>query len=138
MFSITVSFTVSQSFLTLAILPFLCLCELSFQRSHRRLLTLRRLLIFLCVFASKAFFLSLVCLSVLWLGCPIRFYEGFRFSVPKFCHWWDVKPLGGISFIFRGFHFHLLLMDLKLTPYFFFFFFFSCRMARNYKEVSNS
>ena len=48
----------------------------------------------------------------------------FRFLVPKFCHWWDVKPIGGISFIFRGFHFHLLLRDLKLTPSFIFFIFF--------------
>ena len=36
-------------------------------------------------------------------GRPIRFYEGFWFAFPRFCHWWDVKPLGGISFIFRGF-----------------------------------
>ena len=39
--SIVVSFTFSQSYLTHAIFSFLCFRELSFQRSHRRLLTLR-------------------------------------------------------------------------------------------------
>ena len=38
---------------------------------------------------------------------------GSRF--PRFCHWWDVKPPRGMSFIFQGFRFHLL----KLTPFFF-------------------
>ena len=38
--------------------------------------------------------------------------------LPRFYHWWDVKPRGGgeISFIFRGLRFHLRFMDLKLTP----------------------
>ena len=54
---------------------------------------------------------------------------GSRF--PRFCHWWDVKPPRGISFIFQGFRFHLL----KLTP---FFFFFASKMARGYEVVSNS
>ena len=55
--SIAVSSTFSQSFyfyfffnfflfFTFAILPLLCFYKLYFQRSHRRLLTLRRLLVF--------------------------------------------------------------------------------------------
>ena len=78
-------------------------------------------------------------------GRPIRFCEGFRFVFPRFCHWWDVKLQGGISFIFRGFRFHLCLMDFKLTSFIyllllllFYFFLFAYRMARGYEEVSNS
>ena len=44
--SIAISFTFSQSFLTPTILHFLFFRELSFQMSHRRPLTLRRLSIF--------------------------------------------------------------------------------------------
>ena len=56
----------------------------------------------------------------------------------RFCHLWDVKPPRGISFIFRGFHFHLCLIGLKLTPYCPFFFLFACRMPRGYEEVSSN
>ena len=44
--AIVVLFTFSLRFLTPATLPFLRFCELSFQRSHQRILTLRRLSIF--------------------------------------------------------------------------------------------
>ena len=45
--SIVISFTFSQKKkITPAILPFMCFCELSFQMSHRRLLTLRQLSVF--------------------------------------------------------------------------------------------
>ena len=65
--------------------------------------------------------------------------KGFQFAFPRFCYWWDAKPSGGISFIFRGFCFHFRLMDLKLTPSFVsLFFLFAYRMERGYKEVSNS
>ena len=57
----------------------------------------------------------------------------------RFCHWWDVKPLGAISFILRGFRFRLRLMGLKLTPYCpFSFCLFACRMERGYAEGSIS
>ena len=73
-------------------------------------------------------------------GRPIRLCEGFRFAFPKFCNWWDVKLLGGISFIFLGFCSYFCLMDLKLTLLLSFFLFclFAYRMARGYEEVSSS
>ena len=68
-------------------------------------------------------------------GRSIRFCEDFRFVFPRFCHWWDVKPQGGISFIFRG-----LPQDDPFFCLFFFnyFFLFACKMVRGYEEVSNS
>ena len=82
-------------------------------------------------------------LIVGWFRCfwghLIRFREGFWFAFLRFCQWWDVKPLGGIYFIFRGFCFHLCLVSLKMTPSCpFFFCLFACRMERGYKEVSSS
>ena len=44
--SIVVSFTFSPSLMTFTIFPVLCFYKLSFQRSHQRLLTLQRILIF--------------------------------------------------------------------------------------------
>ena len=81
--SIAVSFTFSQSFMTLAILPFLCFCELSFQRSHRETLN-----------SSMTFDFSVgVCISNLFFiiglfKCfcgwgRIRFYEDFQFAFPR-------------------------------------------------------
>ena len=63
---------------------------------------------------SQTFFLSLVGSGVfrgVLLGSAKIFVSHFLG-----CHWWDVKPPGGISFIFPGFHFRLHLMGLKLTP----------------------
>ena len=91
------------------------------------------------MFSSQTFFLSLVGLGV---------FEGVLLGLAKIfgshflgCHWWHVKPLGGISFIFRGFRFHLRLMGLKLTPFcpFFFLFFVYLPIAcQCYEEVSSS
>ena len=98
-------------FFTPVLLPFLCFCELSFQMTHQRLLTLRRLSVFWCVRFSILLFI--VGLFGCFWGRPIRFSEGFWFAFLRFYHWWGVKPPGGIYFIFQGFCFHLRLMGLK-------------------------
>ena len=70
-----------------------------------------------------------------FFGHPIRFNEVFGSHFLGFVIDGDVKPLGGISFIFQGFRFHLRLMG-QADP--FYPLFFSCRMARGYDEVSSS
>ena len=52
----------------------------------------------------STFFLSLVCFSVFVVGGILLGSEkvfGLRF--PRFCHWWDVKPLRGFLSSFEGF-----------------------------------
>ena len=70
---------------------------------------------------SQTFFLSLVGLGV-FLGVLLGSTKVFGSRFLGFVIDGDVKPLGGISFIFQGFRFHLRLMGLKLTPFYPFFF----------------
>ena len=91
------------------------------------------------MFASQTFF-CIVGWFACFLGRPIRFSKGFWFAFLRFCHWWDVKPLGGDFFYLPRVSFPSLLngpqVDTLLS--FFFFCLFACRMAKGYEEVSCS
>ena len=69
---------------------------------------------------SQTFFLSLVGLGV-FSGILLGSTKVFGSHFLGFVIDGDVKPLGGISFIFQVFHFHLRLMG-QADPFYPFFF----------------
>ena len=98
---IAVLFMFSLSFLIPSTLPFLHFHELSFQRKPSETLDSSTTVDFL-VSARISNVLFIVSLFKCFVGNLLGYAKIFNSCFSRFCHWWDIKPLGVDFFYLEG------------------------------------